>query len=174
MSIATPYLAGATLVIASATLMWAHHAGDRSGYARGHAEAVKVRGSWDAERASQSNLALAASQEQRRIEQQRASVAQGITDALESKLKHAQVNAAANHADSVSLRDQLAAVSAAASSSASGDIPAAGQRNAERVRILSGLLSESSGLVEEGRGLIERIDAKLTALQEHEISLKKE
>jgi hypothetical protein len=126
-----------------------------------HFGAQHVQSEWDAEKAEAVKQALAASEEARRLEQKRASVAQEVQTIYVQKQQRMAADNVSARTELERVRGQLAAVSEAARHP--GTTPGA---NEERVRILSGLLSESLGLSEEGRERVEALDARLSGVQE--------
>lgn len=115
-----------------------------------------------AERAAKVELALATSENLRRTEEALNSQARKATDVLIARQKAAAADAAGTDAAYRSLLDAIA------DSGGSPDDPAAACRHAgERVRILEGLLAEGAGLAAEGAARVGRLDAQLSALQEH-------
>ena len=107
---------------------------------------------WDAERVQQ---------QEAHIEAQRlATIATGrVADAYAKNLARASANRLAAVSELDSLRDALNAATARA------DHPAC-RADGERVELLSRLLDEGADLAEEGRAGVERLAAKVGALQE--------
>lgn len=115
-----------------------------------------------AERAAKVQVALTASENLRRTEDALNTQARKATDVLIARQKAAAVDAAGTDAAYRGLLDAIA------NSGGSPEDPAAACRHAgERVRILEGLLAEGAGLAAEGAARVGRLDASLTALQEH-------
>jgi hypothetical protein len=114
----------------------------------------------NAAKAEQQAQALEADKEARKLETKRASVAQEVqTDYAQKQTHMAAVNVAAR-SELDGLRQQLDAVSLAASSAETTS-----RANAERVRVLGSLLAESLELSEEGREHLAGAVAKLEGLQ---------
>lgn len=122
--------------------------------------AGQVQQRWDAETAERTAQALEASQEAHRIDNRRASVAQEVQTTYAQKQERMARSNAGAAVELDRLRGQLAAISAAASSAET-----ASRADAERVRVLAGLLAEGAGLAQEGRERVERLDARLAGLQ---------
>jgi hypothetical protein len=118
--------------------------------AGGRLGAGHVQGKWDVEKAERVKLAR----------QQSESVAQEVQTIYAQKQERLARSNATAAVELDRVRSQLDAISAAASSAET----TAGA-NAERVRVLGGLLSESLGLSEEGRRRVEALDARVSGLQ---------
>lgn len=116
----------------------------------------------DSERAAKVQVALTASENLRRTEAVLNTQARKATDALIARTRAAAADAADTDAAYRGLLDAIA------DSGGTADDPAAACRHAgERVRVLEGLLAEGAGLAAEGAARVGRLDAKLSALQEH-------
>jgi hypothetical protein len=128
-----------------------------AGFGAGH---WWVQTSWDKAEAARTSQQLAQEQELRRFEQARAAKTQEIQS--DQALKQARLARAASddHVAVLGLREQLDAIRNDAETN-----PAACRANAERVRVLAGLLAEGVGLVQEGKERVGRLDARLTGLQ---------
>lgn len=141
-------LGAAVLIVAGA-----YAAGDRHRAKQDRLEA-------QAEVARQAQQQLAASEDARRIDNKRASVAQEVQTIYARKQESMARGNSGAAVELDGLRRQLAAVSAAASGAETTS-----RADAERIRVLTGLLAESAGLSEEGRRRVESLDARITGLQ---------
>lgn len=120
-----------------------------------------VKSDWDAEKAEAARQAVQASEEARKLDNKRASVAQEVQTGYAKKQESLSRSNAVAAVELDRVRNQLDTISRAASGA-----EAAERANAERVRVLAGLLQESAGLSEEGRRRVEALDARLSGLQE--------
>lgn len=115
-----------------------------------------------AERAAKVQVALTASENLRKTDAALTAQARKATDGLIARQKAAAADAAGTDAAYRSVLDAIAA------SGGTAHDPSAGCSHAgERIRVLEGLLGEGAGLAAEGAARVGRLDAKLTALQEH-------
>lgn len=151
-------LAGAVGVGLAGYLISAHNNKMR---AQGRAE---VQSKWDAAKLVQERQRADTEAKYRADEATWRARAKETDDAYAENLQLLKKASAARAVPAGIVRDNLSAIGAAAHSAAGAAGAACGPEN-QRVSGLSSLLQESVGLVEEGAERVERLDAKVTGLQ---------
>jgi hypothetical protein len=162
---------GAALLLAAAGLALHHYgasrykAGDASGYARGHAEAVDVQGRLDRERADLATKALTDEADQRKLEQERTRRAKENDDAHAHDLAAARAAAAGATDELGRLRAALATADAAGvHPGEAGADPGAGRGPDDAARLRE-LLGACSGRYADVAAAADALRTQVTGLQ---------